>query len=62
MAKLYTGVVGNRITNHAMQIFGGASYLMDLPIQRAWRDSRLMRIGGGADEVMREIISKMRGL
>jgi len=62
MCKLYTGVVGNRITNQAMQIFGGAAYLMDLPIQRAWRDSRLMRIGGGADEVMREILAKMRGL
>ncbi|MFY9586764.1 MAG: acyl-CoA dehydrogenase family protein [Actinomycetota bacterium] len=62
MAKLYTGVVGNKITNQAMQIFGGAAYLMDLPIQRAWRDSRVMRIGGGADEIMREIISKMRGL
>ncbi len=62
MAKLYTGLVVNRITNHAMQIFGGAAYLMDVPIQRAWRDSRVMRIGGGADEVMREIISKMRGL
>jgi alkylation response protein AidB-like acyl-CoA dehydrogenase len=62
MCKLYTGIVVNRITNHAMQIFGGASYLMDVPIQRAWRDSRLMRIGGGADEVMREIIAKMRGL
>src|SRR5207244_7264849 len=62
MAKLYTGLVVNRITNHAMQIFGGASYLMDVPIQRAWRDSRLMRIGGGADEVRREILSKMRGL
>jgi alkylation response protein AidB-like acyl-CoA dehydrogenase len=62
MAKLYTGLVVNRITNHAMQIFGGAAYLMDVPIQRAWRDSRVMRIGGGADEVMREIISKMRGM
>jgi alkylation response protein AidB-like acyl-CoA dehydrogenase len=62
MAKLYTGLVCNRVSNSAMQIFGGASYLMDLPIQRAWRDTRLMRIGGGADEVMREIIAKMRGL
>jgi alkylation response protein AidB-like acyl-CoA dehydrogenase len=62
MAKLYTGIVINKITNQAMQIFGGAAYLMDVPIQRAWRDSRLIRIGGGADEVMREIISKMRGL
>jgi alkylation response protein AidB-like acyl-CoA dehydrogenase len=62
MAKLYTGLVCNRISNHAMQIFGGAAYLMDLPIQRAWRDTRLMRIGGGADEVMREILAKMKGL
>ena len=62
MCKLYTGLVCNRISNSAMQIFGGASYLMDLPIQRAWRDTRLMRIGGGADEVMREILAKMRGL
>jgi alkylation response protein AidB-like acyl-CoA dehydrogenase len=62
MAKLYTGVVCNKIANHAMQIFGGAAYLMDVPIQRAWRDTRLMRIGGGADEVMREILAKMKGL
>jgi len=62
MCKLYTGIVCSRIANQAMQIFGGAAYLMDVPIQRAWRDTRLMRIGGGADEVMREIISKMRGL
>jgi alkylation response protein AidB-like acyl-CoA dehydrogenase len=62
MCKLYTGIVCNRITNEAMQIFGGAAYLTDVPIQRAWRDTRLMRIGGGADEVMREILAKMRGL
>ena len=62
MCKLYTGTVVNKIANDAMQIFGGAAYLMDVPVQRAWRDSRLMRIGGGADEVMREILSKMRGL
>jgi acyl-CoA dehydrogenase len=62
MCKLYTGLVVNRVANAAMQIFGGAAYLMDVPVQRAWRDSRLMRIGGGADEVMREIIAKTRGL
>jgi citronellyl-CoA dehydrogenase len=62
MAKLYSGVVSCRVANHAMQIFGGASYTMDLPIQRGWRDSRLIRIGGGTDEIMREVISKMSGL
>ena len=62
MAKLYGGIVANRVANEAMQIFGGASYTMELPIQRAWRDSRLIRIGGGTDEVMREVISKLMGL
>lgn len=61
MAKLYGGLVAHRVANSAMQIFGGAGYTMDLPIQRAWRDTRLIRIGGGTDEVMREIISKLSG-
>ena len=62
MAKLYGGIVACKVTNSAMQIFGGASYTMDLPVQRAWRDARLIRIGGGTDEVMREILSKLMGL
>lgn len=62
MAKLYGGIVACKIANQAMQIFGGSSYSMELPVQRAWRDSRLIRIGGGTDEVMREVISKMMGL
>ncbi len=61
MAKLYGGIVSCRVADAAMQIFGGAGYTMDLPIQRAWRDSRLIRIGGGTDEVMREILSKISG-
>lgn len=62
MAKLYSGIIACRVANHAMQVFGGASYTMDLPIQRGWRDSRLIRIGGGTDEIMREVISRMSGL
>ncbi|MFN2614170.1 MAG: acyl-CoA dehydrogenase family protein, partial [Actinomycetota bacterium] len=62
MAKLFGGIVAFEMSNVAMQIFGGAAYTMDLPVQRAWRDSRLIRIGGGTDEVMREIIGKMMGL
>jgi alkylation response protein AidB-like acyl-CoA dehydrogenase len=62
MAKLYGGIVASRVANEAMQIFGGIAYSMELPVQRAWRDSRLIRIGGGTDEVMREIIAKLGGL
>ena len=61
MAKLITGEVAWRTSDRAMQIFGGLGYSMEAPVQRAWRDSRLLRIGGGTDEVMREIIGKLDG-
>ena len=62
MAKLITGEVAWNVADRALQIFGGYGYAMEFPIQRAWRDSRLIRIGGGTDEVMREVIGRMEGL
>ncbi len=62
MAKLLTGEVSWKVADKALQIFGGYGYTMDFPIQRGWRDSRLIRIGGGTDEVMRDVIGKMEGL
>jgi alkylation response protein AidB-like acyl-CoA dehydrogenase len=62
MAKLLTGTVSWKVSDRALQIFGGLGYAMDFPVQRAWRDSRLLRIGGGTDEVMREVIGRMEGL
>jgi acyl-CoA dehydrogenase len=61
MAKLLTGEVAWKVADKALQIFGGYGYAMEYPIQRAWRDTRLIRIGGGTDEVMREIIGRMEG-
>jgi alkylation response protein AidB-like acyl-CoA dehydrogenase len=62
MAKLLTGEVAWKVVDKAVQIFGGYGYAMEFPIQRAWRDARLIRIGGGTDEVMREVIGRMEGL
>ena len=62
MAKLLTGEVAWKTADRALQIFGGYGYSMEVPIQRGWRDSRLIRIGGGTDEVMREVIGRMKGL
>jgi alkylation response protein AidB-like acyl-CoA dehydrogenase len=62
MAKLLTGEVAWKTADRALQIFGGYGYSMEFPIQRGWRDSRLIRIGGGTDEVMREVIGRMEGL
>jgi citronellyl-CoA dehydrogenase len=62
MVKLYAGLVVNRVMNHCLQLFGGYGYATEVGIDRAWRDSRLLRIGGGTDEVMREVISRSMGL
>ncbi len=62
MAKLLTGQVAWKVVDQALQIFGGYGYTMEFPIQRAWRDARLIRIGGGTDEVMRDVIGRMEGL
>ena len=58
MAKLYAGVAVNRVMNECLQIHGGMGYSTELWVERAWRDARVLRIGAGADEIMREVISK----
>lgn len=62
MVKLYAGLVVNRVMSECLQIFGGAGYSSETGIDRAWRDARVLRIGGGTDEVMREVISKTMGI
>ena len=62
MAKLYAGLVANRVVNECLQVFAGHGYASGSGIERAWRDARLIRIGGGTDEVMREVISRTMGL
>jgi alkylation response protein AidB-like acyl-CoA dehydrogenase len=61
MVKLYAGVVVNRVVNECLQMFGGYGYATATGVDRAWRDSRLLRIGGGTDEIMREVISRTMG-
>jgi alkylation response protein AidB-like acyl-CoA dehydrogenase len=62
MAKLFGGIVVNRVMNECLQVFGGMGYATETGIDRAWRDARLLRIGGGTDEIMREVIAKTMGL
>ena len=62
MLKLYAGLAVNRVINTCLQIHGGAGYAADAWVARAWRDARLLRIGAGTDEVMREVVAKTMGL
>ncbi len=58
MAKLVVGRVTTQVADTCMQLFGGMGYMAETQISRYFRDSRLIRIGAGTDEVMKEIIAK----
>lgn len=61
MAKLYCGQMACRVIDACLQIYGGYGFMEEYDISRAYRDIRLMPIGGGTDEIMREIIARMIG-
>ena len=58
MAKIAATEADVKVADRALQIHGGYGYMMEYPIQRAWRDARLGPIGAGTNEIMREIIAK----
>ena len=61
MAKLKCGRLSREVSDACLQYWGGMGFTWDNPISQAYRDSRLVSIGGGADEVMLSIICKLEG-
>ena len=61
MAKLKCGRLVREVADSCLQYWGGMGFTFDNPISRAYRDSRLVSIGGGADEIMLGIICKLEG-
>jgi acyl-CoA dehydrogenase len=62
MAKLRTQRDAFEVADDAVQIHGGAGYMREYEVERAARDARLGPIGGGTDEIMKEILGKLLGL
>jgi citronellyl-CoA dehydrogenase len=62
MAKLKVGRLCREVTDACLQYWGGMGFTLDNPVSRAYRDLRLISIGGGADEVMLQIICKNMGI
>lgn len=62
MAKLFAGEMAVKNVDECMQLHGGAGYIEEYLVARAWRDTRLVTIGGGTSQIMKEIISKMMNL
>jgi len=61
MAKLKAGRLVREVTDSCLQYWGGNGFMWDNPVSRAYRDTRLLSIGGGADEIMLGIICKKMG-
>ena len=59
MAKVFCTTVQQYVATTCLQLFGGAGYCWENPAARAFVDSRLISIGGGADEVMKQVVAKM---
>jgi alkylation response protein AidB-like acyl-CoA dehydrogenase len=62
MAKLHASRIAVEVADECIQIHGGAGYMKEYSVERAWRDARLNRIGAGTDEIMLEVIGRSYGL
>ncbi len=62
MAKLKAGRLAREVSDACLQYWGGMGFMWDNVASRAYRDTRLMSIGGGADEIMLGIIAKLMGI
>ena len=58
MAKLYASELAMRAATQGIQIFGGYGYMMDSPMQRYFRDAKLIEIYEGTSEIQRLVISR----
>lgn len=57
-AKYFAAIAANKIVDDAVQLFGGAGFVEETPVAMHYRDARILRIGGGTDEIQLEILTK----
>ena len=57
-AVLFAAEANSKICNEAVQIHGGYGYCLEFPVQRLWRDAKLMEIGAGTTEIRKLIIAR----
>ena len=62
MAKLFACRVANDVADDAVQVFGGYGFIEETRVAMHYRDARVLRIGGGTDEIMMEVLAKRMGL
>ena len=60
--KFFTSKQTEFVASEAMQILGGAGYLRGSPVERIYREVKVMAIGGGSEEIMRDLAVRQMGL
>ncbi|MEN8241783.1 MAG: acyl-CoA dehydrogenase family protein, partial [Chloroflexota bacterium] len=58
MAKMFASEMAERVCRNAIQVHGGYGYSREYPVERMYRDARLMTIGEGTSEVLRLVIAR----
>ena len=61
MAKLFAGDLAQKVAYECLQFHGGYGFTEEYDIARAYRDVRILPIGGGSSEIMKEIIARWSG-
>lgn len=62
IAKNFATEVAEKVTREAVQLFGGMGYMRESIVERLYRDAKILSIGGGTTEIMKELIAKQMGL
>ncbi|WP_462318657.1 acyl-CoA dehydrogenase family protein, partial [Marinilabilia sp.] len=62
IAKLYSSEIAREIADEAIQIFGGSGLFKNNPIERFYRDQRILQIGEGTSEILRFVIARHMGI
>jgi isovaleryl-CoA dehydrogenase len=57
-SKLFAAPVGKEVADYAMQVMGGAGYCREFPVEKLWRDAKLLEIGGGTLEAHQKNVTK----
>ena len=60
-AKLFASETAERVSRSAIQILGSSGYSSEFPVERMYRDARLMTIGEGTSEILRMVIARKLG-
>jgi butyryl-CoA dehydrogenase len=62
MAKLFAADMAMKVTEDAVQVFGGNGYMRDYPVEKLMRDAKIMQIYEGTSQIQRDIIGKWLGM